>query len=46
MSLQAAADELAKEIERLTKIRDSILVGITTLGPIESAPATQKTAGK
>jgi hypothetical protein len=53
MSIQAAANELTKEIERLTKIRDSLLVGVATLtvpvAPV-AAPsakkATKKTAAK
>ena len=41
MSIQAAANELTKEIERLTKIRDSLLVGGSTPGvPVAPAPAS------
>jgi hypothetical protein len=53
MSIQAAANELTKEIERLTKIRDSLLVGVATpsvpVAPVASPSAkkaTKKTAAK
>jgi hypothetical protein len=57
MSIQAAANELTKEIERLTKIRDSLLVGVTTptisvatvatpLAKRAAKKATAKTAAK
>jgi hypothetical protein len=49
MSIQAAANELTKEIERLTKIRDSLLVGGSTPGvPVAPvpAPAAKKATAK
>jgi hypothetical protein len=49
MSIQAAANELTKEIERLTKIRDSLLVGVATpnvaVAPV-AAPSATKAAKK
>jgi hypothetical protein len=49
MSIQAAANELTKEIERLTKIRDSLLVGVATPSVPDApvaAPPAKKAAKK
>ena len=46
MSIQAAANELTKEIERLTKIRDSLLVGGSTPVAPVPAPAAKKATAK
>ena len=49
MSIQAAANELTKEIERLTKIRDSLLAGVTNPNiavATVAAPTAKKAAKK
>ncbi len=53
MSILAAVNELNKEIERITKIRDSLLVGTTALSvpvaPVAASPAkkaAKKTSAK
>jgi hypothetical protein len=45
MSITAAVAELNKEIERLTKIRDSLLQGVSTPGAASTAPVPAKKPG-
>jgi len=53
MSIEAAAKELTKEIEcltkeaeRLTRLRDAVLVGSTTVNSQTTPPAATKVAAK